>query len=251
MKSLVVSFVVVLFLVAGYAVTQAAYPEVVVALSDGSSYGITFLGVTEKTYSYNVREISGKNLSHFVLELPLCLEEEAFVSWTPVDGVMGHDPTTGGDGIKWNTESSFTEGVFSFTLDKAYTVGDITVYMKAATMFNSGLIQGPLCNNVVPSVTPTVTLEDTATNTPTVTNTVTSTPVVTDIATPTLTDTPTNVNTATPTIVNTPITETPTPVIIAPPLPPGTWTPTPISTAPTNEIEVGEPKRLFLPLVKG
>lgn len=237
MKTLIISLIVFLFLAVGYTVTKAAYPEVVVTLTDGSSYGITFLGVNDKTYSYNVREISGKNLSHFVLELPFCLEKEAFVSWTPVDGVLGHDPTTGGDGIKWNTESEFTQGIFTFELDEQYAVGEVDVYFKAATMVNSGKILGPLCE----SVSPTSTTTPTETPTSTVTATETETPTFTATAeAPTATMTPTNTDTPVPTETNV-VEDTATP----------TLTVTVTTELPTNESDGIEPKKLkvFMPLI--
>lgn len=240
-KFLLIFILLLILILMCYQVTQASYPETVVTLSDGSSYGITFLEVTDKTYSYQVREISGKNLSHFVLELPLCLDEEAFVSWYPQDGVLGKYPTTEATGIKWNTDSAFTYGIFSFTLDENYELGDVTVYFKAATMVNHGVVLGPLCNDIVVTSTQTATHTveaDTDTPEPTPTPTNTGTPTVT----PTLTSTPTETDTALPTV-------TPTATYFAPPLPFGTPTFTPTATdLPTNEGETNEPKRVVIHL---
>ena len=94
-------------------------------LTDGetSSYGITYLGQTGNTWSYQVDEIDGRDLSHWLLSINTCLNK--IVSATPNGAEIGTDSSTGVAGIKWNVaRSDFSSGTFSFTLDDNYPVGD-------------------------------------------------------------------------------------------------------------------------------
>lgn len=235
MRKVAITLLIIFLLCILYFNVTQAYSEVTISLSDGSTYGVTLLETDELTYTYHVREISGKDLSHFVFGIELCVNKEAVVLGT--DGyILGKDPTTEIDGIKWNTESDFTEGDFSFTLDNIYPTEFITVAVKAGTMVNYGQIEGPSCIEPVPT--------GTNTRRPTATATVTNTVVEEPTATETVTPTEFPVHTQTPT-------ETFTPVF-APPLPHGTPTPTATLGVPKNEPEVNEPlnRKFFLPLLR-
>jgi Flp pilus assembly protein TadG len=88
-----------------------------VQFADGqsSSYGITFLGQTGDTWTYQVDKISGIDLSYWLLGISTCTDK--IVSFTPAGAAIGADAGTNATGIKWNEEGSFTSGTFAFTLD--------------------------------------------------------------------------------------------------------------------------------------
>lgn len=157
-----------------------------------------------QTFTYKVTELTGKSLSHLTIALPICLTNEVLIE---TDGKIGYDPTTEVLGIKWDLPESFTEGTFSFTLDKKYEMGFIRVYFKAGDGYEYVDIEGPNCaEEMLATPTPTVTNTATATETPTFTPT---RPTVTASSTPTEQvtvlppETPTEVATATPTATST------------------------------------------------
>jgi Flp pilus assembly protein TadG len=147
-----------------------------VALNDNknSKYEITYLGRNNKTYSYNVREVSGRDLSHWDLGIENCLGE--IVSWSPTGGYSaGTDGSTGFVGIKWDVAESFSQGQFSFTLREVYPVGTVRALAKAGTKSAQIDIAGPDCSAQL-TPTPVPTNEPTPTPTPTPVPTTTPAP---------------------------------------------------------------------------
>ncbi|MGI6209145.1 MAG: MSCRAMM family protein, partial [Anaerolineae bacterium] len=118
-----------------------------------NSYSVQFLGRQGNTWSYYVKELGGKNLSHIAFEV--CAEIVDFTPKAGTNGVSsvqkGYDATTGISGIKWNFNYSFREGTFSFTLNGDYPMGQVRVGAKAGTSYGTGTIIGPVCSgaNVV------------------------------------------------------------------------------------------------------
>lgn len=112
--------------------------------SQNSSYGITYLGQSGNTWSYQVDEIKGRDLGYWLLNIKTCLSN--IVSYTPSGAVIGTDSSSGMAGIKWNVATSFTSGTFSFTLDDSYPSGMVTALANAQTTFGTVSIRGPLCD---------------------------------------------------------------------------------------------------------
>ncbi|NWF67581.1 MAG: cadherin-like domain-containing protein, partial [Chloroflexi bacterium] len=125
-----------------------------ITLADGrnSTYRIEFVSVVGNTWTYRVTELSGtpsvRNLSHWLAVLGQCQAHYVAGSGSPSSGLeVGTDGSTGYTGVKWNVTSSFTTGLFSFTLDGAYPTGSIGVVVKAGTFFNApASIAGPDCS---------------------------------------------------------------------------------------------------------
>jgi len=214
-------------------------PSSIVTLPDGSSYDIvcTLSGVT---LTCDINKLSGKDLSHWVLDLGIC--NEAVLSTDPPSAFTPNDPTTGATGWKFEPITDQT-ATYTLTLNALYATGTITTTLKAGALGNyaSGLVEGPNCQVVDPTATPTDTVTPEPTETPTSTPTPTMT--LTDPFVPTSTPTPTE--TATEEATNTP---TVTPTITIQPL-----EPTPTGTeGPTGEGVVAEPPRplYYLPDIR-
>ncbi|NLF30932.1 MAG: hypothetical protein GX591_08610, partial [Planctomycetes bacterium] len=112
------------------------------------SYGITFLGRSGNTWTYKVEEISGRNLSHWVLGLGTC--DGLVVSTSPTATSIGHDDSTGFFGAKWEPGEAFTSGEFSITLNGNYPTGTIQALVKtgkggSGSGIALGTIAGPVC----------------------------------------------------------------------------------------------------------
>jgi hypothetical protein len=91
-----------------------------------------------------VTEVSGRDLSHWLLGIVTCVDPSHIVSATPGYSV-GYDGSTGFTGIKWDVNDPFTTGVFTFTLDADYPAGTVEVLVKAGNTFATGDIRGPIC----------------------------------------------------------------------------------------------------------
>jgi hypothetical protein len=134
------------------------------AAQDSSTVGaftLTFNGVTygsgTSTWSYSiVWNGTPPALSH--LTIGFCATSGAtVVSSSPPHSSVGTDPTTGVFGIKWegNSVNGIVAGVsydFSFTLNQAFAVASVPWAPKAGTNNATGLIYGPSCDIVNPSI---------------------------------------------------------------------------------------------------
>jgi uncharacterized membrane protein YkoI len=122
-----------------------------ISLGDGSSYDISLAQHVGNKWTYRVKEISGKDLSHWVLGVGNCAkvqshQDPANTSW----GGLGKDGSTGFYGIKWDTGGGFSDALFSFTLDNDYPAKTIDVLAKAGSKSSGaghaiGKIMGPDC----------------------------------------------------------------------------------------------------------
>ncbi len=127
--------------------------SVLIELHDNkdTAYQIDYLGTTGNTWSYRVTEIEGRNLSHVDFLLNCFFDDgsqlwEHVTTYSPTTGFeAGKDGSTGYYGIKWNTDDSFTSGVFTFTLDDDYKLGEMEVLSKGGPNFELGTIAGPSC----------------------------------------------------------------------------------------------------------
>ncbi|MCC6455648.1 MAG: carboxypeptidase regulatory-like domain-containing protein [Caldilineaceae bacterium] len=124
--------------------TSPTSGTVEVADSQESTYGFTYVGQTGNTWTYEVSEVDGSDLSYWLLNISSCLDN--IVSSTPSGATMGVDGGTGVAGIKWNVNSAFTSGTFSFTLDDNYPSGQVDALAKADTAFGTVKIRGPICD---------------------------------------------------------------------------------------------------------
>ncbi len=117
-----------------------------IALNDGKNtvIDVAWLSVINRTWTYTVTEVSGRDLSHWVLGIVTCVDRSHIVSATPGYSV-GYDGSTGFTGIKWDVNDPFTTGVFTFTLDADYPAGTVEVLVKAGNTFATGDIRGPIC----------------------------------------------------------------------------------------------------------
>jgi hypothetical protein len=126
--------------------TEITGEQVVVALNDNkdSKYGFTLVSHVGNTWTYEVEELKGKDLSHWGLGIGSCLNKIA--SSSPNGAEIGIDGSTGFNSIKWNTAGSFKKGQFSFTLSGDYPAAEVSVLAKAGTKSNTMPIMGPKCN---------------------------------------------------------------------------------------------------------
>jgi hypothetical protein len=116
-----------------------------ITLADGSQYLVETAPPVGNTWTYTVTEISGKDLSHWVLGIVTCVKPDHIESTTP-GASIGLDPSTGFTGVKWDiTNDSWNTGVFTITLDNNYPPGTVEALMKAGTYYNTGDIYGPIC----------------------------------------------------------------------------------------------------------
>lgn len=107
------------------------------------SYRIEFVGRTGNTWTYRVSEVSGKDLSHWVLGLGAC--QGMISSTSPTASDIGKDGSTGFTGAKWNLGGGFTSGQFSITLNGNYPEGTVQVLAKTGSGTAMGQIAGPIC----------------------------------------------------------------------------------------------------------
>ncbi|MGQ9786373.1 MAG: SdrD B-like domain-containing protein, partial [Anaerolineae bacterium] len=105
---------------------------------------VAWISVVDRTWTYTVTEISGRDLSHWLLGIVTCVDPSHIVSATPGYSV-GYDGSTGFTGIKWEVNDPFTTGVFTFTLDTDYPAGTVEALVKAGNTFATGDIRGPIC----------------------------------------------------------------------------------------------------------
>jgi hypothetical protein len=112
--------------------------------TSNSQYEIMFVSHVDNTWTYEVTEVRGRDLSHWLLNIDTCLNN--IVSSTPSDAQVGMDASTGLAGIKWNVTDRFVSGRFSFTLNGPYPAGLVNAMAKAGTDFAVASIPGPVCD---------------------------------------------------------------------------------------------------------
>lgn len=222
-----------------------------IVLPDGSTFDIELVSHGGGSYTYQVSEVSGKDLSHWLLEFGLCAEH--LVSANPAGYETGVDGSTGRTGIKWNVPDGFTTGVFTIQLDADYPIGPTTVVAKAGNGFATATVDGPVCVDQPPQdpepPTPTATLPGGTIPPPTDTPLPTATQPSGTIPPPTNTpgnqETPTDGPTTQPPTA-TPATGTPTtppatatPPATVPPTATGTPPPPTATSQPTPTETVG------------
>jgi len=117
-----------------------------ITLGDGSQYEITLQSHNGNTWTYFVKEITGKSLSHWNLGIQPCLDKGAVVSSSPSGDVK--DGSTGFQGMKWDVGDGFTEDTFSITLNGDYPETTIEAQAKAGELGNerTGDVKGPDCD---------------------------------------------------------------------------------------------------------
>lgn len=117
-------------------------------------YKQEFLGVEGTTWTYKVSHVKGHALSHWVLNMPLCVGHVE--AYSPLNGYEegpdGSIKDQDVDGLKWNTDNGVgDEGmIFSFTLDDEYSIVPVSVIAKASNSYGEGVIFGPSCDDTPP-----------------------------------------------------------------------------------------------------
>jgi hypothetical protein len=117
-----------------------------IILGDGSQYEIKLQSHDGNTWTYFVREVKGKSLSHWNLGIQSCMDKGAVVDSSPKGDET--DGSTSFKGMKWDVGDGFTEGTFSITLNGDYPEATIKAQAKAGKRGNerTGDVKGPDCN---------------------------------------------------------------------------------------------------------
>ena len=128
--------------------TTTAPDTVTVELTDsqGSQYEIRLVEQSGRTWSYAVREVSGRDLNYWSLGIQNCLAH--IDGSSPGGALLGTDSLTGFPGIKWVVVNQFTEGVFSFTLDNDYALGSALALINGSGNVGATTIAAPDCSTV-------------------------------------------------------------------------------------------------------
>lgn len=125
-----------------------------------ADFSLTYLGRTydsdaqTTTFSYQLSQNGGQDLSHFVVGFPLACKEDLkllVISGSPAGYVIGQDPPTGLWGIKWNTPGGLSPNptTFSFTFEGNVKEGDVQAATKAGQTNQYFDTKGPSCDTCV------------------------------------------------------------------------------------------------------
>lgn len=113
--------------------------------------GRTYDGASNQTtFSYIVAGTgTPPDLSHFDVQIPTCSPELVVVAYNPASAVsFGTDPSTGVNGIKWDSPLSTSETrTYSITFQGNIPEGSVTVAVKGGSGFQAGNLPGPGCPN--------------------------------------------------------------------------------------------------------
>lgn len=124
----------------------------IAVLPDGSSYKITFDGVTGRTWCYTIEWLSGKDLSHWVLGLECHLVQDPGGHVVDAGGgvIVNPDPTTGVVGVKWEPAPNGS-GTYCITMDDDYLEQPTIAAFKAGDLTNFAIVSipGPSCETII------------------------------------------------------------------------------------------------------
>ncbi len=104
----------------------------------------------QTTFTYSVNGTNTPpDLSHFDVGIPLCSPTLITTGYTPADAVsFGTDPTTGVNGIKWDSPlSASATRTYSVSFQGNIPEGSVTVAVKGGDGFQAGTLPGPGCPN--------------------------------------------------------------------------------------------------------
>lgn len=136
---------------------MACVLPVVSAQDDGTllGFGVSYGGrvydsaTNQTTFTYTVAGTSAAphDLSHFDIEIPSCTPPLLIAATAPTQAVsFGVDPTTGVDGIKWDTGLKVSETrTYSISFIGSVAEGAVGVAVKASNEFELGSLPGPSC----------------------------------------------------------------------------------------------------------
>jgi len=116
----------------------------------------------QTTFSYMVVGASAPHdLSHFDIGIPSCTPPLLIASTSPTQAIsFGVDPTTGVDGIKWDTSLSTTDSrTYSIGFIGNVAEGSVQVAVKASNEFEIANLPGPSCEVVSIDVDKFVTVD--------------------------------------------------------------------------------------------
>jgi Flp pilus assembly protein TadG len=131
--------------------TGAQSAVIVVKDNKNSQYEVSLQSIQGNTWTYFVREVSGRDLSYWTLGIGNCLNH--IVSTEPSSNFSKVTSASANNivGAKWTVNNQFKSGPFSVTLDGAYAVRP----QKVLVMSNASAevtITGPDCS--IPAETP-------------------------------------------------------------------------------------------------
>jgi hypothetical protein len=113
------------------------------------SYGGRVFDGSQTTFTYIVSGTGAPpDLSHFDVEIPHCVPPLEVIAFSPTDAVeFGVDPTTGVDGIKWDSPLGMNETrTYTLTFFGFVAEGTVVVAVKDGDGFTTGSLPGPSCN---------------------------------------------------------------------------------------------------------
>ncbi len=111
--------------------------------SKNTTVEISLAEHTGNTWTYRVREISGRDLKDWTLGIGNCVDHIS--QFSPTGASIGS--SSGLTGIKWSVSTSYSDGYFSVTMDNSYGVK--TVQTRAKNTKNAtaeAAIIGPDCD---------------------------------------------------------------------------------------------------------
>lgn len=122
-----------------------------------SAYRVTLSSLSDRTWTYRVREERGRDLSHWGLCVDPCVYQH-LTGISPAGYEIGYDGSTGYYGIKWELNDAFKSGDFSFTLDGDFAPGRVGIVVKGGKNHRVVSYVGPTCSEPVTPVPETSTL---------------------------------------------------------------------------------------------
>jgi len=124
---------------------------VAIPLNDNknTSIEIDFMSHVNNTWTYQVSELTGRDLGYWMADLGSCLGH--LISSSP-PAIVETGKNAPMFGLKWEVDEEFTSGQFSFTLDADYPADVMQVLVKAGNKTNTGEILGPICDTFAPTI---------------------------------------------------------------------------------------------------
>ncbi|MBZ0298138.1 MAG: hypothetical protein K8J31_00245, partial [Anaerolineae bacterium] len=125
-------------------------------------YGGRDFDGSKTTFTYVVSGTgTPPDLSHFDLEIPVCVPPLQVVGYNPTQAVsFGVDPTTGVTGIKWDLSLGMTETrTYTITFAGNVPEGTVVVAVKGGNGFESATLPGAGCSSTAVDVEKLVSVD--------------------------------------------------------------------------------------------
>lgn len=153
MARITMCLLVVLSWGAGVYAGPTIEPPTIISIDDNknTSFSVQLVSVVGTTWTYEVKELSGRDLSHWNLGIPCVIND--IDSANPSSGFStGIDGSTGFHGIKWDVKDNFDSGLFSITLGSVHDYAWVDALVKAGRGSAVGKVIGPVCNDRTPRI---------------------------------------------------------------------------------------------------